>query len=220
MTYLFFSLMLLVLILTTVSLIYLWNSNVEKKVKCACCFTLIISVVSFFCSYFRSPFEIKDEIEFIGIIIAIIAIPVSILIGWNIFSIIDIKKIRDELLTTKVSSVFNAEKNNAITCHAVSDYYYHVLLKSDPLGIEYQFLYYRISELFHVSNIGDIDTCNVIVKVLLEMIKSPEDIHVLQSCKDRLIGLLSIVSEKEKITKYNELMSVIARLGTKPRDNK
>lgn len=78
MTYLFFSLMILVLILTTVSLIYLWNSNVEKKVKCACCFTLVISVVSFFCSYFRSPFEIKDEIEFIGIIIAIIAIPVSI----------------------------------------------------------------------------------------------------------------------------------------------
>lgn len=212
--------MILVLILTTVSLIYLWNSNVEKKVKCACCFTLVISVVSFFCSYFRSPFEIKDEIEFIGIIIVIIAIPVSILIGWNIFSIIDIKKIRDELLTTKVSSVFNAEKNNAITCHAVSDYYYHVLLKSDPLGIEYQFLYYRISELFHVSNIGDIETCNVIVKVLLEMIKSPEDIHILQSCKDRLIGLLSIVSEKEKIIKYNELMSVIARLGTKPRDNK
>ena len=145
---------------------------------------------------------------------------ITMLIGWNIFSIIDIRKIRDELLTTKVSSVFNAEKNNAITCHAVSDYYYHVLLKSDPLGIEYQFLYYRISELFHVSNIGDTETCNIIVKVLLEMIKSPEDIHILQSCKNRLIGLLSMVNEKEKIIKYNELMSVIARLGTKPRDNK
>ena len=90
-------------------------------------------------------------------------------------------------------------------------------VKSKCCGIK---VYYRISELFHVSNIGDIETCNVIVKVLLEMIKSPEDIHILQSCKDRLIGLLSIVSEKEKIIKYNELMSVIARLGTKPRDNK
>lgn len=52
------------------------------------------------------------------------------------------------------------------------------------------------------------------------MIKSPEDIHILQSCKDRLIGLLSMVNEKEKIIRYNELMSVIARLGIKPRDNK
>lgn len=45
-------------------------------------------------------------------------------------------------------------------------------------------------------------------------------IHILQSCKDRLIGSLSMVNEKEKIIKYNELMSVIARLGTKPPDNK
>lgn len=67
---------------------------------------------------------------------------------------------------------------------------------------------------------GDTETCNIIVKVLLEMIKSPEDIHILQSCKNRLIGLLSMVNEKEKIIKYNELVSVIARLGTKPRDNK
>ena len=182
--------------------------------------SVIAIIVSVIAICIACPHVPELGFDYQGIIVGILALLVTMLIGWNIFSIIDIRKIRDELLTTKVSSVFNAEKNNAITCHAVSDYYYHVLLKSDPLGIEYQFLYYRISELFHVSNIGDIDTCNVIVKVLLEMIKSPEDIHVLQSCKDRLIGLLSIVSEKEKITKYNELMSVIARLGTKPRDNK
>lgn len=182
--------------------------------------SVIAIIVSVIAICIACPHVPELGFDYQGVIVGILALLVTMLIGWNIFSIIDIRKIRDELLTTKVSSVFNAEKNNAITCHAVSDYYYHVLLKSDPLGIEYQFLYYRISELFHVSNIGDTETCNIIVKVLLEMIKSPEDIHILQSCKDRLIGLLSMVNEKEKIIKYNELMSVIARLGTKPRDNK
>lgn len=177
---------------------------------------ITLSITATCIAAYRPP---ELEFDYQGVIVGVLSLLVTMLIGWNIFSIIDIRKIRDELLTTKVNSIFNAEKNNAITCHAVSDYYYHVLLKSDPLGIEYQFLYYRISELFHVPNIVDTETCNVIVKVLLEMIKSPEDIHILQSCKDRLIGLLSMVNEKEKIIKYNELMSVIARLGTKPRDN-
>lgn len=58
---------------------------------------------------------------------------------------------------------------------------------------------------------------NRIVRIALGL--SAIAIHILQSCKDRLIGSLSMVNEKEKIIKYNELMSVIARLGTKPRDN-
>ena len=195
------------------------NKHENRIVWIALGLSAIAIIVSIIAICIACPHVPELGFDYQGVIVGILALLVTMLIGWNIFSIIDIRKIRDELLTTKVSSVFNAEKNNAITCHAVSDYYYHVLLKSDPLGIEYQFLYYRISELFHVSNIGDIETCNVIVKVLLEIIKSPEDIHILQSCKDKLIGLLSMVNEKEKIIKYNELMSVIARLGTKPRDN-
>lgn len=166
------------------------------------------------------PHKAELGFDYQGVLVGVLSLLVTALIGWNIYAIIDIRKIRDELLETKANSVFNAEKNNAITCHAVSDYYYHVLLKSDPLGVEYQFLYYRISELFHASNIGDTETCNVIIKVLLEMIKSPEDIHILQSCKDRLIGLLSLVNGKEKVMRYNELISVIARLGIKHCDNK
>lgn len=195
------------------------NKHENRIVWIALGLSAIAIIVSIIAICIACPHVPELGFDYQGVIVGILALLVTMLIGWNIFSIIDIRKIRDELLTTKVSSVFNAEKNNAITCHAVSDYYYHVLLKSDPLGIEYQFLYYRISELFHVPNIGDTETCNVIVKVLLEIIKSPEDIHILQSCKDKLIGLLSMVNEKEKIIKYNELMSVIARLGTKPRDN-
>ena len=191
-----------------------------KKENWALVLSIVSVVISIIAICISCPHKAELGFDYQGVIVGILALLVTMLIGWNIYSIIDIRKIREELLTTKVNSAFNAEKNNAITCHAVSDYYYHFLLKSDPLGIEYQFLYYRISELFHVSNIRDTETCNVIVKVLLEMIKSPEDIHILQSCKDRLIGLLSMVNEKEKIVKYNELMSAIARLGTTPRDSR
>lgn len=191
----------------------------EMKGKVTVTISIISLLISIIAICVTCPNSEKLNFDYQGVLVGILSMLVTVLIGWNIYSIIDIKKIRDELYATKANSVFNAEKNNAITCHAVSDYYYHVLLKSDPLGVEYQFLYYRISELFHVSKIGDIETCNVIVKVLLEMIKTPEDIHILQSCKDRLIGLLSKVDGKENILKYNELIAIIARLGIKPRDN-
>ena len=112
------------------------------------------------------------------------------------------------------------ERNNSLTTNAISDFYYYILLKSDPLGVEYRFLDYRISSLYHFSNIGEIETCNTIVKVLLEMIVVPEDIKVLESGKNRILMLLTKVKDTDKIIGYEELVSRIARLGIMPKQSK
>lgn len=157
--------------------------------------------------------------DYQGVLVGTLTLLVTTLIGWNIYSLIDIRKLREEITLTKGTSIFNAEKNNLITCHAVGDFYYYVLIKSEPLGVEYQFLYYRISELYHSSNIGEYKMCESIIKTLLEMFVKPEDVKMIQSCKDRLIGLLAEVKGKENIVGYNTLMSTIARIGIKPNDS-
>ncbi len=91
------------------------------------------------------------------------------------------------------------ERNNVITCQAVADYYYNILLNEEPLGVEYQLLYYRISELSHLSNIGEIGACNAVIQTLLEMIKVPENIHMTLSCKNRLIETLADVSRRKEM---------------------
>ena len=77
--------------------------------------SVIAIIVSVIAICIACPHVPELGFDYQGIIVGILALLVTMLIGWNIFSIIDIRKIRDELLTTKVSSVFNAEKNNAIT---------------------------------------------------------------------------------------------------------
>ena len=138
----------------------------------------------------------------------------------GVLSLIDINKKSKELEEAKTAALISTERNNALTTNAISDFYYYILLKSDPLGVEYRFLDYRISSLYHFSNIGEIETCNTIVKVLLEMIVVPEDIKVLESGKNRILMLLTKVKDTDKIIGYEELVSRIARLGIMPKQSK
>lgn len=221
MTYLFFSLMILVLILTTVSLIYLWNSNVEKKVKCACCFTLVISVVSFFCSYFRSPFEIKDEIEFIGIIIAIIAIPVSILIGWNIYSVIDFNKKNEKI---QIESQKLSEKlRNESEC--LKKNYNELIRKIQDLDadVTFNFIMNYANDMYNKAYIpysidAYMDAINVALNAKWEkekyavalsrigmIIKGRQDIsyvYILPGMRDFYYDLLSKIEPKDDETRW------------------
>lgn len=155
-----------------------------------------------------------------GIGIGILSLLVTILIGWQIYTFIDISKKSKELEEAKIAAFISTERNNALTANAISDFYYYILLKSDPLGVEYRYLDYRISSLYHFSNIGEIETCNTIVKVLLEMIVEPEKIKVLETCKSGIIILLTKVKDIDKIKGYEELVSRIARLGIKAKDSK
>lgn len=83
---------LIIVILASISLICGWASKASNVVKIYCTLTLIISVSAFFCAYCRTPFEIKDGTGMIGVIATIVTIPVTILIGWNIFTALGIQK--------------------------------------------------------------------------------------------------------------------------------
>lgn len=175
-----------------------------------------VSLIAVCFAAYRSP---NLEFDYQGVLVGILSLLVTILIGWQIYTFIDISKKSKELEEAKVAAIISTERNNALTTNAISDFYYYILLKSDPLGVEYRFLDYRISSLYHSSNIGEIETCNVIVRSLLEMIVVPEDIKVLESGKNRILMLLTKVKNTDKINGYEELVSRIARLGIMPKSS-
>lgn len=172
--------------------------------------SMVFGIISICISAWRSP---ELSFDYQGVIVGVLSMLVTVLIAWNIYSLIDIKRIKEELIASKNMSVFNAERNNLLTCHSIGDFYYYILIGSDPLGVEYQFLYYRISEIFHASNIGDIGTCNVIVQAILEMIVNPEHIKINHESRNRILSLLTKVNRRDEIIGYDDLVAVIARLG-------
>lgn len=62
----------------------------------------MLSIVAVCCSSVRMTFEIEDSAAFIAVICGIIVLPTTILIGWNIYQLIDVKNLRDELEKSKL----------------------------------------------------------------------------------------------------------------------
>ena len=93
-------------------------SNDSNGVRISCTLNLIISVSAFICAYFRNPFCFKDGVGIVGVIATIISIPVAILIGWQIWNIIDFNnrvgaKIQES--ESKLKEEFRLEKNDILS---------------------------------------------------------------------------------------------------------
>lgn len=87
-----FILMLVMLSLAIISLIGLWKSDSVLGLKWSVTFMLLMVVICFYTSFRNEPFEIEDEVAFIGVIATIVSIPVAVLIGWNIYTAVDFNR--------------------------------------------------------------------------------------------------------------------------------
>ena len=176
---------------------------------------IIISVISACAAFYRTP---ELGFDYQGVLVGVLALLVTTLIGWQIYTFIDINKKAKELSSLITEASLNTERCLAISEDAASGIYYYLLIKSDPLGLEYQYLYHRICSLLHTSNFGDIKTCDSIVKVLLEMIVDAREIKMIKNCKDRLLILLTKIKNGDKIHGYSELVERIAKIRIVPND--
>lgn len=174
----------------------------------------LISVITLCLVAFRSK---PLTLDWMGILVGVLALLVTALIGWQIYVFVDINRKAKELAQLTAEAHLKTEKSLALSEDAAAGVYYYLLLKEDPLGLEYQFLYHRVSSLFHTSNFNDIETCNIIVKVILEVLIDPTQVNMIQACKDRLLVLLTKVQHTDKITGYSELVEKIAKINVIPR---
>ena len=105
-----FILMLVVLILAIISLIGFWKSDSVLGAKWSITCMLIIVVACFYTSFRSKPFKIDDEVAFIGVIAAIVAVPVTVLLGWNIYTVVDFNR-KTEKMEEKVKKEIQATKD-------------------------------------------------------------------------------------------------------------
>lgn len=84
----------------------------QRQTKVVCSISIILSVIAIFCSIRIDPFEISDIAAFIGIIAGVMALPTAVVVGWNIFTALDLKKDWKDLerKTTKEISQLKEER--------------------------------------------------------------------------------------------------------------
>ena len=71
--------------------------------------SILLSALALFCSIRNNPFEISDVGAIIGVIAGVIAIPTAIVIGWNIYSALDINKRMEKHMNDVKSEIANMQ---------------------------------------------------------------------------------------------------------------
>ena len=196
-----------VVVISAISLIGVWHSDDSKGVKIACTLNLAISMASFICAYYRNPFEFRDGVGMVGTIATIISIPVAVLIGWNIYTLIDIHKIRKEF------NVLNRELSNRIEMESFNLHHslslsYNVDNESGNNEHKYFFIYHQICMIACNSRMGLYIDCNSII----ENIISIGNFNVTSERIADLFLLIGEIKDGNKIDSYADLLSYLSSL--------
>ncbi|WP_415958309.1 hypothetical protein [Paraprevotella xylaniphila] len=100
----------IIVILASISLTGAWLSDDSKGLKISCTITIIIAIGAFLCAYVRNPFCFNGDEGMIGTIATIVSIPVAVLLGWNIYTVVDFNR-KTEKLENKVEKEIQGIKD-------------------------------------------------------------------------------------------------------------
>jgi hypothetical protein len=185
--------------------------RIEGKISIAISLIAIIISIIAICNAY--PRELG--IDYLGWIVGVLALLTTILIGWNIYTTIDIKESHRQYISIINEVDISQHKVLAIQEHTNWMIYHQLLLNHDPCGLEFRFLYYGASCLYHTSIIGEYETCRMVVKALNECFTNPKAVTMTKSNKEQVILLLNLVKQPNKIEGYMDLMEKVALIGTK-----
>ena len=177
-----------------------------------CAVSLILSVTAVCMAYYHTP---DLGFDYQGVIVGVLSLLVTVLIGWNIYNLIDLNNTRKTVSSLLSETTSSLNKNMAITDHSFWMVYHYLLLNKDPMGLDYQFLYHGMSCLFHTSMFGDIKTCNVIVKAMLECVTKPQNITITRQGKMEILKLVSMTKNPDLIQGFVELTGRISLINVK-----
>lgn len=188
----------------------------ENWIWIACGVSLLLSIAALLVAICRSE---PMQVEWASFLVGALSLLVTVLAGLNIYTLVDFRRkerLVDEkinLITESLSNLSKAElSTSAATEYAISFLYYSLMGLKDPLGLEYRYLYHNLVSLSKVSQLGDIETCNAIVKGMLEVIVRPENISMKKINKDHLYVWISQIKKPMDIEGFGELAERIARI--------
>jgi hypothetical protein len=146
----------------------------------------------------------------LSITVGILSIIVMLLIGWQIYTLMDINKFRNEIELKRQHIIRESERNMCTSAASLADFYYSLLIKESIKDKEFKYLNYRILSLLHASRLDDFATCNAIVRALLESIT--DELLISKRDRELLINTLLQIKNPKNIENFETLLKMILNL--------
>lgn len=150
--------------------------------------------------------------DYLGLLVGILALLVTALIGWNIYNLIDVRNIRNEQNSIQMDLYMRTQRILATTDHAVGDVFYRCLVGEKPMRDDFQLVYYRISEIQHLSCIADYKFCEALIVGLQQMFADSGRRFRKEQAKN-LWNVIAQVKGTEHIGNFSDLMSLVSRMS-------
>ena len=165
--------------------------DMKGKINWALWFSVvavILSIIAIAVAVYRSP---ELGFDYQGVLVGVLSLLVTVLVGLNIYTLVDFRRkenVIDEKVALIAQSLSNINKSelasSAAMENAIAFIYYSLMGLNDPSDLDFRYIYHNILSLEKLSLLGDIKTCNSVVKMMLETIVHPERISVSKKIKN------------------------------------
>lgn len=170
--------------------------------------SLLVSIAALCIAAYRTP---NLTFDYQGVLVGILSALVTVLIGWNIYSTLDLKREMQMVEQTKQTVIYHSEKNAITTFMSIAEYYgkeIGIRPKDDP---GFRYIYFNLSVILHAAAISEFKTCNSFVKAILETV-APE-VKLRKEDKAELYRILGMIPNTSNIDRYVEMVERIASLS-------
>lgn len=180
--------------------------------------SLLISVIAVFisgCIAFQYEIETDNASFTLGVLTAL----VTVLIAWNIFSLVDFNHKKEELSketeTVKqlitLSNSTNAA-NSAINDEALAMLYYYLITKKPIESLEYQYINHSISAIVNLAIANREKECNFFIDLLLDTVSDPQKLTIKQEKINEMLVHLGNMPNKNLYSNYSKLVYMISKI--------
>ena len=187
--------------------------------SCMVVVSIVSTTVSIFALIIAFPHYENATYDYHGGLVTILAILVTVLIGWNIYSIVDFNRRKNEvnslyLAVNQALAEVSKWNNNS---DGITEFsfvcVYQQMINIKPLPEMYdRLLNHSVLSLKYFSNSKEMDVCNELVKSLLLI---PKEVPIAQDTKTSCLKTLHLIPEPDKIEGFYEVVELVASLKTR-----
>lgn len=192
-------------------------------------FTIILSIVAIALSILAICVSLpRAELSFdyLGLITGILGVLVTVLIGWNIYAVIDFRQEKQRLveyfdeqkndirlLGSDLRTTFMSQVNNdALTEKSVAEIYSQMIGLNNSVPLSFYYLFHIVGAIRTASQAENYTACNLWLKEVRQVLVSPELLSIPTWGKKQLLQELMLIKNTELIEGLNEVIELIMHL--------
>lgn len=171
---------------------------------------LILSVIAVCVAAWRSP---DLAFDYQGVIVGVLSLLVTALIGWQIFTLFDIKRLHADIANISYDMWQRSEKNLAEYHTSVTLMY---MARDDKSQQDIINMYLSgLSAILHLGRLKEYQSASALVSPLIAAFESLESHRLSASVLQNLNQILKTIPDKDKINSLDVLSAHLTLLSEK-----